>query len=250
MPCFEKFLENAENALRNCEQQFSKIRWAAGEDKTRRPADERNRNLARALCRDLIGFMEMITYFLVYRKGDFAENVDVRSFDEQFTRNVHVDYFPRNGWKTTRTYDNYETQSALSRKKKDFLKERKVLHGVKNRSFVAIEQDMRENATLQPKLASIPFFKAQSPHQLSNKYSCDLRFVDSIMTKVHEALCFRLKDLQNPLDEENLVWGEIPEDDLVWTCIEHVLDWDHVNVMLNLCNEIYEAIAINGDPLE
>ncbi|SHL12000.1 hypothetical protein SAMN05720764_10812 [Fibrobacter sp. UWH5] len=247
MPCFEKFLEIAENTLKNCEQQFSEISWAAGEDNMRRPADERNRNLARALCRDLVLVMESITYFLAYRKGNFKETADVRDFDKKFTKLVDVDYFPRNDkYETTREYTDHEMQFPLSNSTQKFLKDQKYLYGIRNRQFWEIESSLRNNTNVLPSLKGIPFFEIKPNNQFDGVKKDTVGFVENIILKLSDLFCHGKEDMQCPVDEENMSWKEIPiDDDSRWRKIDSRLDQDHMHVMLNICQDLFKSISMD-----
>lgn len=247
MPCFEKFLEIAENTLKNCEQQFSKISWAAGEDNTGRPADERNRNLARALCRDLVLVMESITYFLAYRKGNFKETADVRDFDKKFTELIDVDYFPRdNKYITARKYADHEMQIPLSKSKLKFLKDKEHLYGIRNRQFWRIESSLRNNTNVLPSLKGIPFFEIKPNNQFDGVKKDTVGFVENIILNFYESFCLGNEDMQCPIDEENMNWKKIPIDnDSRWRKIDSRLDQVHMHIMLNICQDLFKSISMD-----
>lgn len=245
MPCFKMFLDNASCLLRECEDRYPKIDWGAV---------QKDNTLVRTVFCDLIYVLECFTYFLVYRKGEFSDDVDVRNLNLRFTEFMKVDYYPRIKRLTTRQYVDFENKQHLEKESVEAkaIRNLKYLDGVRNREFGQMIENLCENPDVQPCFENVPFFGVKRFMRFNKvsksilKSQPDYLPIGVIYDAVNE-IAFKLtrqyKTLQEPLDEEKLVWGKFPlDDDTFWCNMNRYLDKAHIECILDVCLDIEKSI--------
>ncbi len=204
---YSEYLTTAQRHLKSCQAFYNSIDWRTCGD-------------SMPVLRDiyyLTGYIfEAVVVYVIYKKGGFDENTNIKDFDKEFTERTDVDFFARNRY----LYKIDDKTTELTEEDKEWLKQKKPLYAVQSHKFKCLLynccQNQKNKCCIHP--LRIPYITDSSDIRPSVKALIDMWDV---------CLRYSTDDPKDPWNKEK---------------IGSFLNKENVGELLKICDEILGKI--------